>query len=338
MFLVALFVLAAGITLLQVAANPFVSILGRAETASSRLILTQAFNSLGTTVAPIFGSLLILTKAAQPAANLRHMGLAELVAYRSAEAEAVQTPYLGLGLALLAIAGLFALIKLPQIEAAGGETGKVGQSGSNRSAWGHRHLVLGAIAIFVYVGGEVSIGSFLINYLGQTDIGALTEAEAGRYISFYWGGAMVGRFIGSYLTTVFRPNRYLAANAIAAAGLVIVSILTSGHVAMWTILAVGLFNSIMFPTIFTLAIAGLGKRTGQGSGILCTAIVGGALIPLFQGFLADRLGIQHAFFIPVLCYAYIAYYGFHGSRPRGHSTPSTFLEDDQRVTRRSAAR
>ena len=316
MFLAALFVLASGITLLQVAANPYVTILGRTETASSRLILTQAFNSLGTTIAPIFGSALILAKAAQPAASIRDMGSAELAAYRSAEAGTVQTPYFWLALALLVIAGIFAVIKLPQIEAAGGEAGAVGKGDSDRSAWSHRHLVLGAIAIFVYVGGEVSIGSFLINYIGQPDIGGLKEAEAGRYISIYWGGAMVGRFVGSYLTTVFRPNRYLAANAIAAAMLVTVSMLTSGHIAMWSILAVGLCNSIMFPTIFTLAIAGLGKHTGQGSGILCTAIVGGALIPLLQGFLADRLGIQHAFFIPVLCYAYIAYYGFLGSRKR----------------------
>lgn len=316
MFLAALFVLASGITLLQVAANPYVSILGRPETASSRLILTQAFNSLGTTVAPLFGAAMILAKAVQPAANPRDMGPAELAAYRSAEAGAVQTPYLWLALALLAIAILFALIKLPQIEAAGGEAGNAGEGGADRSAWNHRHLVLGAIAIFVYVGGEVSIGSFLINYLERPDIGGLSEAQAGRYISLYWGGAMVGRFIGAYLTTVFRPNRYLAANAIAAAVLVVVSILASGPIALWSILAVGLFNSIMFPTIFTLAIAGLGKQTGQGSGILCTAIVGGALIPLLQGYFADHLGIQHAFFIPVLCYAYIAYYGFIGSRKR----------------------
>jgi MFS transporter, FHS family, L-fucose permease len=315
LFLGALFILAAGITLLQVAANPYVAALGAPETASSRLILTQAFNSLGTTMAPLVGAGLILSAEVKPAEVLATLNAHELATYRAAEAGTVQLPYVGLALVLILVALVFAFIKLPVIGSAGGPaTAKAGAG--EKSAWGHRHLLLGAIGLFVYVGGEVAIGSFLVNYLGEPAIAGLTEAEAGRWVSLYWGGAMVGRFIGAWLTRIFRPDRYLAFNAIAAAALVVVSMLTTGRVAMGSILAVGLFHSIMFPTIFTLAIAGLGKHTGQGSGILCTAIVGGALVPLLQGFLADRIGIQQAFFIPVLCYAYIAYYGWEGCRRR----------------------
>ena len=318
MFLIALFVLASGITLLQVAANPYVAILGKPETASSRLNLTQAFNSLGTTIAPLFGSILILSLAVKTTEELSKMNLGDLTAYKLAQASAVQVPYLGLTAALFVIAALFAVIKLPIIEAS--EISASGGEGQNfhdihDSAWKYRHLVLGAIGIFVYVGGEVSIGSFLVNYFGQPEIAGLKEADAGRFVSFYWGGAMIGRFLGSYLTRKVKPNLYLTVNAGIAAGLVIISMLTFGQVAMWSILAVGLFNSIMFPTIFTLAIDGLGKHTGQASGILCTAIVGGALIPVLQGFFADNIGIHHAFFIPVLCYIYIAFYGLKGYKP-----------------------
>lgn len=318
MFLVALFVLASGITLLQVAANPYVAILGKPETASSRLNLTQAFNSLGTTIAPLFGSLLILSMAVKTAEELKVLADSDLTAYKLAQASAVQVPYLGLAAALFIIAAMFAIIKLPKIEAS--EISASGGDGQNfhdihDSAWGYKHLVLGAVGIFVYVGGEVSIGSFLVNYFGQPEIAGLKEADAGRFVSFYWGGAMIGRFVGSYLTRKVKPNLYLAVNAGVAAFLVVVSMLTFGQVAMWSILAVGLFNSIMFPTIFTLAIDGLGKHTGQGSGILCTAIVGGALIPVLQGFFADNIGIHHAFFIPVLCYIYIVFYGLKGYKP-----------------------
>jgi MFS transporter, FHS family, L-fucose permease len=318
MFLAALFVLASGITLLQVAANPYVAILGKPETASSRLNLTQAFNSLGTTIAPLFGSFLILSLAVKTAEELKVMNLTDLTAYKLTQASAVQVPYLGLTAALFAIAAMFAIIKLPKIEAS--DIQSTEGDGQNyhdlhKTAWGYRHLVLGAIGIFVYVGGEVSIGSFLVNYFGQPEIAGLKEADAGRFVSFYWGGAMIGRFLGSYLTRKVRPNLYLLVNAVIAATLVIISMITFGQVAMWSILVVGLFNSIMFPTIFTLAIDGLGKHTGQASGILCTAIVGGALIPVLQGYFADNIGIHHAFFIPVLCYLYIAYYGFKGYKP-----------------------
>lgn len=377
-FLVALFILASGITILQVAANPYVAILGKPETSSSRLNLTQAFNSLGTTIAPLFGSLIILSVVVKTAEDFKLMSPDEITAYKLAEASAVQVPYLGLAAALFIIAAFFAVVRLPKIEAS-----DVSASGGNggsfdhhfNSAWKYKHLVLGAIAIFVYVGGEVSIGSFLVNYLGQPFIAGLKEADAGTYVSIYWGGAMIGRFFGAislsgikdktkkslftvgvfilaitlalYITKEYQnfsslslknfnmtliffgfvlinyfafylgkrnPGRTLAILAGFASLLVITSMITYGAVAMWTILAVGLFNSIMFPTIFTLAIDGLGKHTGQGSGILCTAIVGGALIPVLQGFFADNIGIHHAFFIPVLCYLYIAFYGLKGHK------------------------
>ncbi len=317
LFLFAFFIMASGITLLQVAANPYVAILGKPETASSRLNLTQAFNSLGTTIAPYFGSLLILTTAVKTADELKTMNFADVEAYKIAEAVAVQYPYLGLAAVLFLIAAFFAITKLPQIEAAS-QSSSAGDGGSfdhhHKSAWGYKHLVLGAVAIFVYVGGEVSIGSFLVKYFSFLDK-SLVESEAGKLVSFYWGGAMVGRFVGSAVQRKINPGYVLAFNAVVAAILVSVSMATFGSIAMWSILLVGLFNSIMFPTIFTLAIDGLGKHTGQGSGILCMAIVGGAIIPLIQGLLADNIGIHHAFFLPILCYAYIAYYGVKGHIP-----------------------
>lgn len=376
-FLFALFVLASGITLLQVAANPYVAILGKPETASSRLNLSQAFNSLGTTIAPIFGSILILSVAVKGADELARMTMTEVEAYKIMEADSVQTPYLILTGMLVLIAIIIAMFKLPKIEASS-QGSSSGDGGSyehhHKSAWGYKHLVLGAVAIFVYVGGEVSIGSFLVNYFKE--LLNMPEAEAGTYVSLYWGGAMIGRFFGSitlsgmtdtkkkniYASLVFvlalvlalyvtkeyqnfadfslsnfgktltflglvavnfiafnlgkpKPGRTLAILAGIAAVLVVTSMLTEGQFAMWSILAVGLFNSIMFPTIFTLAIDGLGKHTGQASGILCTAIVGGAIIPVAQGFFADNIGIHHAFFLPVLCYMYIAYYGLKGHIP-----------------------
>ncbi len=312
-FLTALFVLASGITLLQVSANPYVAILGKPETSSSRLTLTQAFNSLGTTIAPLFGSLLILSVAAKSAEELAALSPSDLTAYQLAEAASVQVPYLGLAASLFVIAAIFAFLKLPVVEAVSAQAadGTAGPA-DQPSAWKYPHLVLGAVAIFVYVGGEVAIGSFLVNFLGQPEIGGLTAADAGRYLSFYWGGAMVGRFIGAAVMRVIRPGRVLAFNACVAAILVLTTMVTTGHVSMWAILAVGLFNSIMFPTIFTLAVDGLGRHTGQGSGILCMAIVGGAIVPVIQGAFADAVGIQHAFFVPILCYAFIAFYGFKG--------------------------
>jgi MFS transporter, FHS family, L-fucose permease len=319
LFLTAFFVLASGITLLQVAANPYVTILGKPETASSRLNLTQAFNSLGTTIAPIFGSMLILSVAVKSVETLSGMSAEELAAYQLTEAAAVQNPYVILALVLFVIAGVFAVIKLPIVEAAESQeatsTLDNAVTASNRtSAWQYPHLVLGAVGIFVYVGAEVSIGSFLVNFLGEKNIAGLAEADAGKYVSFYWGGAMIGRFVGAAVMQKLKPGKVLAAAAIIAASLVVITMLSSGSVAMWLILSVGLFNSIMFPCIFSLGVAGLGKHTGQGSGILCMAIVGGALIPLLQGFLADSIGIQKAFFLPVLCYLFIVHYGYKGHK------------------------
>jgi FHS family L-fucose permease-like MFS transporter len=305
LFLGAFFVLASGITLLQVAANPYVTLLGKPSTASSRLTLTQAFNSLGTTIAPYLGALFILDTAVKTVDQLKLLNADELSTYQAAQAAAVQNPYLLLAAVLFFIAAIFALIKLPDIDAADTQ-----MSGSDDSAWAYKHLVLGAIGIFVYVGSEVSIGSFLINFLGEADIAGLTEQQAGKYVSFYWGGAMIGRFVGAGVMQTIQPGKVLAFNAVMAALLVLMTMLGSGSVAMWTLLAVGLFNSIMFPTIFSLALSGLGKHTGQGSGILCAAIVGGAILPVVQGFFADQIGIQQAFFIPVLGYSYIAYYGW----------------------------
>jgi FHS family L-fucose permease-like MFS transporter len=319
LFLLALFILAAGITLLQVAANPYVVVLGKPETASSRLTLTQAFNSLGTTIAPYFGSLLILSIAVKTTEQINNLNPAQLTAYQLSEANAVQFPYLGLAAALLIIAGIFALIKLPEIESGTVVSSDgTGQSYDklHKSAWGYKHLLLGAVGIFVYVGAEVSIGSFLVNYFGNKDIVGLPIEQAGKYVSFYWGGAMVGRFIGSAIQRKINPGYFLSFNAIFASILVIISMSTFGSFAMWSILFVGLFNSIMFPTIFSLALDGLGKHTGQGSGILCMAIVGGAIIPVVQGFIADKIGIHHAFLLPVICYLFIAYYGIKGHIPQ----------------------
>jgi FHS family L-fucose permease-like MFS transporter len=314
LFLAAFFVLASGITLLQVAANPYVTILGQPETASSRLTMTQAFNSLGTTIAPYFGALFILSAAVKTADEIKLLNAGDLSTYQAAQAAVVQHPYLLLAAVLFLIAGVFAAIKLPRVEPAEAHSLDITDDAFRESAWSYRHLVLGAVGIFVYVGAEVSIGSFLVNYLAQPNISGLAEHEAAKYVSLYWGGAMVGRFAGAIVMRNIQPGKVLAFNALAASVLVVASMVGAGPLAMWSILAVGLCNSIMFPTLFSLAVNGLGKHTGQGSGILCAAIVGGAVIPVVQGLFADRIGIQQAFFIPVLCYLYIAYYGWKGHR------------------------
>jgi FHS family L-fucose permease-like MFS transporter len=311
LFLCALIVLAAGITCLQVAANPYVTVLGKPETASSRLNLTQAFNSLGTFLAPFFGGLLILSAAPKTIQEIRALSPDALQAYRLHEAATVKTPYVGLGIALVVLAIAIGLFKLPKIEDAQHKVGEKVQD----SIWKHPNLVFGAIAIFVYVGAEVSIGSFLVNYFSQPEIGGLTEKVAASFVAFYWGGAMVGRFIGSGLLQKVKTGQLLGICAICAAALVAISMLTSGHVAMWTIMLVGFFNSIMFPSIFTLGVAELGPLTGDGSGILIMAIVGGAIIPVAQGWIADRIGIHHAFFLPVICYLYILFFALRGSKP-----------------------
>lgn len=311
LFLIALIVLAAGITCLQVAANPYVTVLGKPETASSRLNLTQAFNSLGTFLAPFFGGLLILSAAPKTIADIRAMAPDALQAYRLHEAATVKVPYIGLGIALVVLAIAIGSFNLPKIEHA---QHRVGEK-VNDSIWKHRNLILGAIGIFVYVGAEVSIGSFLVNYFTEPEIGGLTEKVAASFVAFYWGGAMVGRFIGSGLLQKMKTGRLLGICAVCAAALVTISMISSGHFAMWSIILVGFFNSIMFPSIFTLGVAELGPLTGDGSGIMIMAIVGGAIIPLAQGAIADRLGIHHAFFLPVICYLYILYFALIGSKP-----------------------
>jgi FHS family L-fucose permease-like MFS transporter len=287
-----------------------VTVLGKPETASSRLNLTQAFNSLGTFLAPFFGGLFILT-AARNIEDVRALAPDALQAYRLHEAATVKLPYVGLGIALVLLAIAIGSFKLPKIPHAQHQLGEK----VNDSIWNHPNLIFGAIGIFVYVGAEVSIGSFLVNYFSQPEIGGLTEKVAASFVAFYWGGAMVGRFIGSALLQKVKTGGLLAVCAVCAAGLVAVSMLTIGHTAMYSIILVGFFNSIMFPSIFTLGIAELGPLTGDGSGIMIMAIVGGAIIPVAQGWIADHIGIHHAFFLPVICYLYILYFALSGSRP-----------------------
>lgn len=338
-FLLALFVLASGITILQIAANPYVAILGSPEGASSRLNMAQAFNSLGTTIAPVIGGFLIFEQVSSSATG----------------ADAVKDPYLGLALALLLLAVLFKLFRLPKV---GGEGVIVAGSGVLK----HRHMLLGVICIFMYVGGEVAIGSSFINFAKLPHIAGLEEAEASYFLAFFWGGAMIGRFFGAVALAEFKnkgnrfliiglisaitfatvyglygmelalitlglialniavlllgrfiPSRTLGLFALSVVVLLLIAISTGGPLALWSVIAVGLFNSIMFPTIFTLAIRGLGEYTSQASSLLVMAIVGGAIIPPLQGLLADLSGDrQLSFLVPMLCYLYIAFYGFYG--------------------------
>jgi FHS family L-fucose permease-like MFS transporter len=300
LFLAALVVLAAGVAALQVAANPYVTVLGPARTASSRLNLTQAFNSLGTTIAPAVGGYLILATQPEGATKLQ-------------EASSVKLPYIGIALALTVLALAIAMFNLPKIEATR-EFRPMGETdAAARNLWKQRQLVLGTLAIFLYVGAEVAIGSFLINYFTQPEIGHMALKAAARLVSLYWFGAMIGRFIGAAVLQKLPTRAVLGTVAVVACLLVITSMLSVGWLAMGTIIAVGLFNSVMFPSIFSLGVEGLGPLTGKGSGLLVMAIVGGAIVPLAEGALADRIGIHHAFILPALCYIYIAFYGYKGS-------------------------
>jgi FHS family L-fucose permease-like MFS transporter len=326
LFLVSFFVLASGITILQVAANPYVAALGPEKTAASRLNLAQAANSLGTTVGPVIGSMLILGAVA-------------------ADASAVQIPYIMIGAVLVIAALLFRNINLPTLahvesEASDGKdslrshllfsgaivlamvlgltvvAGLIVVVALGYNFYGlrqHRSMVLGALAIFLYVGGEVSIGSFLVNYLAESSIAGMEIAEAGEMVGYYWGAAMIGRLVGAALMNFIASTKYLAGNAVIAILMIIISMNSTGDVAMWSILAVGFFNSIMFPTIFTLAVKGLGNMTSKGSGLVCQGIVGGALIPVIQGMAADGVGIQMSFVVPMVCYVYIGWYALRGA-------------------------
>mgnify|MGYP000589695401 CR=1 FL=1 len=294
-FLLALFILASGITILQVSANPYVGVLGPEETASSRLTLTQAFNSLGTTVAPLLGGWLILSSIS------------------AATAEQVKMPYLAMSLTLLLMALIFSQLNLPKL-------GKEQNSDFSRSDVSrklsfkkHKQLFLGALGIFMYVGAEVSIGSFLVSFITLENVSDIQPQTAGHYISFYFAGAMIGRFLGAALMQRINASKVLAAHAVIAIVLICCAVFGSGKLAMWALLAVGLCNSIMFPTIFSLSLRGLGDLTSKGSGVLCLAIVGGAVLPLFQGTLADNFGVQSAMALPIVSYLYISYFAKRSS-------------------------
>jgi FHS family L-fucose permease-like MFS transporter len=293
-----------------VSANPYVVELGKPKTASSRMDLTQAFNSLGTTIAPKLGGLLILSAVPLAIGQFQKLTPHAQQLYRVQQAASVKMPYTAIGIALLLLAVLIGFSKLPSLTRAANTGLRIPDS-----IWKHPSLLFAVIGIFAYVGAEVSIGSFLVNYFGLPAIAGLSAITAAGYVSFYWGGAMIGRFVGSALARRMDPRRLLTLCAIVAAALVTASMLLDGHTAMWTILAVGFFNSIMFPTIFTLGEAELGALTGSGSGILNMAIVGGAVLPVIQGVIADHIGLHHAFLLPVLCYLYILFYALSGSEP-----------------------
>ncbi|HEX7342511.1 MAG TPA: sugar MFS transporter [Rhodanobacteraceae bacterium] len=349
-FLVAFFVLASGITLLQVAANPYVSLLGKPELGSARLNLAQALNSLGTTIAPKLGGLLILSAGVLGAAELAKLPAAQQLAYRVEQAHLVQGPYLGIAIVLFVLALIVWQFHLPAIAQAETHADVAAQARFTPAQW--RRVWFGMIAIFVYVGAEVSIGSFMINYIASPDIGNMAKSHAADYVAMYWGGAMVGRFIGWFIQDSFEPanlldsrhawvrvlghllaidvapmrwsravlrkridpRKLLVVHATIAGLLVIATMSTHGMVAVWTVAIIGLFNSIMFPNIFALGIEKFGALTGKVSSLLVMAIVGGAVIPLAQGEIADHIGIHHAFVLPLICYAYIVFYGLKGSR------------------------
>lgn len=324
LFLTGYFILASGMTVLQVAANPYVTVLGDEGGASSRLNLSQAFNSLGATIAPALGAIFILSDHIKTPDELKELSESGLEAYYIAEASAVQTPFLSLALALFALTLIVLSVKLPQLLNTSAKT-------NYSSALKDKKLKLGAVAIFLYVGAEVAVGSYLVNYFLDMNLAEIirgndtmrwmlsffhsdidgidNKAIVATFVVFYWGGAMVGRFVGSYLTRIYKPNVVLYIFAFMAVVFILLSMSTTGLFSMWAILAVGFFNSIMFPTIFSLAIEDLGELKPQGSGVLCTAIAGGAFVPLIYGFFTDLSGFKPAFIVVILCYLYILIYG-----------------------------
>jgi FHS family L-fucose permease-like MFS transporter len=327
MFLGALVVLAAGMTIVQVAINPYVTVIGPAKTAASRLNLAQAFNSVGTAIAPLIGTALILRHAAAPLTSTQVLSMSEVQhqLYRVEQASTVRLPYLLIALALIILALALALIKLKTTTGVSQHTqdfrpGAFAEALSRPdSIWRHPWLIFGALGIFVYVGAEVSIGNLLVNYMGLPQIAGFPEAVAGKYLAYYWGGAMVGRFVGSAVLQKVRTGSLLGMNAVIAFGLVVTTLMTHGHTAMVAILLVGLCNSIMFPSIFTLGIQDLGPLTSKGSSLLIAAILGGAIVPKLQGILADHIGLQPSFILPAICYIYIAVYGIAAMRrPPAH--------------------
>jgi len=327
-FLVGYFTLAGGITVLQVAANPYVALLGSEDGASSRLNLSQAFNSLGTTIAPVVGALFLLSDSVKTSEEINLLNNTDKASYYAAEAATVQTPFLFIAAFIGILALTFSFIKLPKVM-------EESPKGGYLALLKNKMMMLGALGIFVYVGAEVAIGSFLVNYFDDMNLAVIIaenqtmmniantiastfnktfsnsdpKSLLGIFIIFYWGGAMIGRFIGAYLTKIMSPGRVLSIFALLAIVLIAISINTVGLVSMWSILAVGLFNSIMFPTIFTLTLEGLGDLKAQASGLLCMAIVGGAIIPFAFGSLIDGFGFKTAFILTMICYGYILYYG-----------------------------
>ncbi len=323
-FLAALIVLAAGMTVVQVAVNPYVTVIGPPQTASSRLNLAQAFNSVGTFIAPFFGAVLILRNAVPVISQTGLLSMSEEArqVYRAMQASTVRVPYIGIALMLLFLAVALALIKLkPQA----GMTdltqdfrpGAFAEALSKPDTiWNHPWLLAAAVGIFTYVGAEVTIGSLLVNYMGLPQIAGLGESVAAKFLMVYWGGAMLGRFIGSAVLQRVRTGSVLGTAGIAAGLLVLLSVLTGGHLAMGALLGVGFCNSIMFPSIFTLGIQDLGPLTSKGSSLLIAAILGGAVVPFVTGKLADHIGLHPAFLVPVICYVYIAAFGIAAiSRP-----------------------
>ena len=307
LFLAALFILAGGITILQVAANPLIANLGSTRTSHSRLTFAQAFNSLGTTIAPYVGANLILGSISK--VDPASLPAAAQPAFRAQESAVIGHGYLVLAAALAVIAAVFWLVR-DRLGQASGELRLAGDFSVLRRP----RLGFGVAAIFLYVGAEVTIGSLLVNYLMQPSTLALDPKSAGQRIAFYWGGAMVGRFIGSGVLRLVSPGKVLAGAAVGAGALCLISAATHGPLAGWTLIAVGLLNSIMFPTIFSLALEGLGAKTPQGSGLLCMAIVGGALVPLLAGKVADETTLATALMVPAICYAAVAGFGWYARR------------------------
>lgn len=309
-FLLAYFVLASGVVIVQIVSNPLISLLGKAETAHSRLTFAQAFNSLGTTVFPYFGSILILGGLAAVTAD--QLSGVELDAYRTAESQAIVNGYLGIAVALAVVAGVVWMFR----NALKGEKHEASEGLAGLDLLKRPRFGFGALCIFLYVGAEVAIGSLIVNYLMQAHVMGLEEQAAGKLIGLYWGGAMVGRFIGSVLLRMVSPGKLLATAAIGAITLILISTLTTGAISGYSLLAVGLANAIMFPTIFTLACEKLGARAADGSGIINVAIVGGAVVPLLTGIIADLTGsLALAFVLPMTCYAIIAAFGVYARRP-----------------------
>ncbi|MCC2962778.1 sugar MFS transporter [Massilia sp. IC2-278] len=309
-FLIALFVLASGITVVQVVANPLISLLGAPQTAHSRLTFAQAFNSLGTTVFPYVGAILILGSLATVDAST--LSGAALDAYRAEETRVVVQTYIGLAVALVIVAALVWHNRTKLVETPAPQVSILKAFELLKQP----RFAFGAACIFLYVGAEVAVGSVIVNYLMESNVLGLGAEAAGKHVPLYWGGAMVGRFIGAALLRMFSPGKVLACAAGATILLLLVSANTTGLVSGWSLLAVGLFNSIMFPTIFSLASEGLGERAAEGSGLICVAIVGGAIVPLITGHAADLVGLKMALAVPAICYAIILCFGIFARRPR----------------------